>query len=43
MIRSMQDRSFPLLNVYYAGGPGYNPFRIYQLYCSHRVMIQGAL
>ena len=41
-IRSMQDRSSPLVNVYCAGGPGCSPFRIYQPCCSHKVTIHGA-
>jgi hypothetical protein len=34
-IKSMHDLSVPLANVKCAGGPGWSPFRIYQLCCSH--------
>jgi hypothetical protein len=41
-IKSMHDLSVPLANVYFAGGPGYNPLSMYQLYYSQIYIIQSA-
>ena len=35
MMKSMQELSYPLLNVLQAGGPGCSPFKMVQPYCSH--------
>jgi hypothetical protein len=43
MIKSMQELSYPLLNVLHAGGPGCNPFRMVQPYCSHISISQRVL
>ena len=43
MMKSMQELSSPLLNVLQAGGPGCNPFRIVQPYCSHISISHGVL
>ena len=42
MIRSIQDRSFPLLYVQHAGGPGYRPLSMCQPYSSHNSISHGA-
>ncbi len=42
MIKSMHNWSAPLLKVVHAGGPGYRPFNISQLYYSQISNSQGA-
>jgi hypothetical protein len=42
-IKSMQDRSEPLVKVWQAAGPGCKPFNIYHPWISHCSISQGAL
>ncbi len=42
-IKSMQDRSEPLVKVWQAAGPGYKPFNIYHSWILHCSISQGAL
>ena len=42
-IKSITDRSVPLTNVWFAGGPGSIPFRMYHPHCSHMLIIHLAL